>query len=142
MPERLFQDQDALAALCRKHAIRRLSLFGSMLKGSSRPDSDVDLLVEFVPGSEQGFLGLAEIEMQLSALLGGLQVDLRTPADLQPAFSRRGDRVRRRLNMSPDDRVRILHMLEAAEAIATFIMGRERGAQYGSDVVVRVGSGG
>ena len=49
MAEGLFQDQHELAALCQKHAIRRLSLFGSVLKGTARPDSDVDLLVEFVP---------------------------------------------------------------------------------------------
>src|SRR6266700_4802032 len=59
MTESLFNDQDALAALCRAHGIRRLSLFGSVLKGVFRPDSDVDFLVEFVPGSEPGLLGLA-----------------------------------------------------------------------------------
>jgi predicted nucleotidyltransferase len=45
----VFRDQDALAAICRRHQIHRLSLFGSTLKGSDRPDSDVDLLVEFQP---------------------------------------------------------------------------------------------
>ena len=54
--------------------------------GTARPNSDVDLLVEFVPGSEPGLLGLAEIEMQLSALLDGRRVDLRTPADLSRHF--------------------------------------------------------
>jgi hypothetical protein len=46
----IFADQTALAALCRRHHIRRLSLFGSRLKGTSRPDSDVVLLVEFQTG--------------------------------------------------------------------------------------------
>jgi predicted nucleotidyltransferase len=86
MPERLFQDQVALVALCQRYAIRRLSLFGSVLKGTARPDSDVDLLVEFIPGSAPGLLGLAEIEMDLSGLLGGRRVDLRTPADLSRHF--------------------------------------------------------
>jgi len=86
MPERLFRDQGGLAALCRSHAIRRLSLFGSVLKGTAQPDSDVDLLVEFVPGSEPGLLGLAAIEADLSALLGRRRVDLRTPADLSRHF--------------------------------------------------------
>jgi len=86
MTESLFNDQDALAALCRAHGIRRLSLFGSVLKGVFRPDSDVDFLVEFVPGSEPGLLGLAEIEMRLSALLDGRRVDLRTPSDLSRHF--------------------------------------------------------
>jgi predicted nucleotidyltransferase len=86
MPERLFQDRDALAALCLRHAIRRLSLFGSVLRGTARADSDVDLLVEFVPGSEPGLLGLSGIEAELSALLGGRRVDLRTPGDLSRHF--------------------------------------------------------
>ena len=86
MPDRLFQDQESLAAVCRRHAIRRLSLFGSVLKGTARPDSDVDLLVEFVPGLEPGLLGLAAVEMELSNLLGGRRVDLRTPADLSRHF--------------------------------------------------------
>jgi predicted nucleotidyltransferase len=86
MQERLFQDQEALAGLCRRHGIKRLSLFGSTLKGTARPDSDVDLLVEFEPGSEPGLLGLADIEARLSALLGGRCVDLRTPADLSRHF--------------------------------------------------------
>jgi uncharacterized protein len=86
MPDGLFQDRDALAELCRRHAIVRLSLFGSVLKGTARPDSDVDLLVEFIPGSEPGLLGLSTIEAELSALLGGWRVDLRTPADLSRHF--------------------------------------------------------
>ena len=86
MPARLQFDPSALAALCRRHHIRRLSLFGSVLKGTDRPDSDVDLLVEFVPGKEPGLLGLAAIELELSALLGGRRVDLRTPQDLSRHF--------------------------------------------------------
>ena len=82
----LFRDQNALAALCLRHAIRRRSLFGSVLKGTARPDSDVDLLVEFVPGSAPGLLGLAAIEAELSELLGGRRVDLRTAADLSRHF--------------------------------------------------------
>ena len=46
----LFPDREALARLCRRHRIRRLSLFGSVAVGTARPDSDVDLLVEFAPG--------------------------------------------------------------------------------------------
>ena len=49
MTESLFADRTALAALCRQHHIRRLSLFGSVLKGTAQQDSDVDLLVEFEP---------------------------------------------------------------------------------------------
>ena len=92
MTERLFADPAAVAALCQRHHIRRLSLFGSVLKGTARPDSDVDLLVEFEPGCKPGLLGLAEIEAEISSLLGGRRVDLRTAQDLSPHF--RGEIVR------------------------------------------------
>lgn len=86
MNRRLPADPDALARVCRQHHIRRLSLFGSMLTGTDRPDSDVDLLVEFEPGKKPGLLGLAAIEAELSAVLGGRRVDLRTAEDLSPHF--------------------------------------------------------
>lgn len=79
-------DADAIAQTCRRHGVRRLSLFGSRLKGSARPDSDVDLLVEFLPGSRTTLLDMAQIEIELSQLLGGRKVDLRTPNDLSPYF--------------------------------------------------------
>lgn len=79
-------DRDALAKLCREHDIRKLSLFGSVLKGTDKPGSDIDLLVEFEQGRAPGLLGLAAIEAALSALLGGRRVDLRTPQDLSRHF--------------------------------------------------------
>lgn len=78
--------QEQLARFCRKQNIRRLSLFGSMLKGTARPDSDIDLLVEFEPGCEPGLLGLASMEAELAAMLGGRKVDLRTPQELSRYF--------------------------------------------------------
>ena len=78
-------DYEILRELCQRHSIRRLSLFGSVLRGTDRPDSDIDLLVEFLPGSVPGLLGLAAIEEDLSKLLGR-PVDLRTPQDLSPHF--------------------------------------------------------
>jgi predicted nucleotidyltransferase len=72
--------------ICRRHQIRRLALFGSRLKGTNRPDSDVDLLAEFEPSAKPTYLDLATIEEELSALLGGLPVDLRTPAELSHHF--------------------------------------------------------
>ena len=80
-------DRAALAALCRRHRIVRLSLFGSALAGTARPDSDVDLLVEFEPEGEPGLLGLAGIAEELSGLLDGRRVDLRT-AILEGAVER------------------------------------------------------
>ena len=85
-PDRLFTDRAALASLCRRRQIRRLSLFGSVLKGKARPDSDIDLLVEFSPGAKPSLLDVAEIEHELSALLAGRRVDLRTAEDLSRYF--------------------------------------------------------
>jgi uncharacterized protein len=79
-------DKEALARLCRRHRIRRLSLFGSVLKGTARPDSDVDLLVEFEPEAVPGLLGMAAIEAELSELLGERRVDLRTAQELSGHF--------------------------------------------------------
>src|SRR6266849_5216175 len=75
-----------LAQFCARHRIAKLSLFGSTLTGKAGPDSDVDLLVEFETGQEPGLLGLAGMEMELSSLLGGRRVDLRTPRDLSRHF--------------------------------------------------------
>jgi predicted nucleotidyltransferase len=86
MARSLFTDPAALKSVCRRHHIRQLSLFGSTLKGTDRPDSDVDLLVEFEPGSTPGLIRLAGIAMELSELLGGRQVDLRTASDLSRYF--------------------------------------------------------
>jgi uncharacterized protein len=86
MPHHLFSDQEALASLCRRHHIRRLSLFGSTLKGTSRPGSDVDLLVEFEPGAKPSLLTMARIESELSPLLDGRKVDLRTARELSRYF--------------------------------------------------------
>ena len=83
---RLSVEYDARAQLCRSHHIRRLSLFGSALRGEDRPDSDVDLLVEFEPDKAPGLLGLAGIEAELSTLLDGRRVDLRTARDLSSHF--------------------------------------------------------
>lgn len=85
-------DQTALARLCEAHHIRRLSLFGSQLKGTAGPDSDIDLLVEFDPDAHPTLLDLAQIEIELSGALGGRKVDVRTPEDLSRFF--RGDVVR------------------------------------------------
>ena len=82
----LFTNRTALAELCRRHRIRRLSLFGSMLKGTARQDSDIDLLVEFEAGREPGLIALAGIESELSGLIGGRRVDLRTAKDLSRHF--------------------------------------------------------
>ena len=83
----LFDVSEAeLAPICRRHRIRKLSLFGSRLKGTARPDSDVDLLVEFEPDAGTTLFDMARIEIELSALMGGRRVDLRTAGDLSRYF--------------------------------------------------------
>ena len=72
--------------LCRRNGIRRLSLFGSVLTDRFSDSSDIDVLVEFAPGARIGFFRLADIEEELSQLLGGRKVDLRTPMDLSRHF--------------------------------------------------------
>ncbi len=74
-----------LAELCRGWHIRKLSLFGSTLRGEAGPDSDVDLLVEFQPDQPMGLIRMAGIERELSERIGR-NVDLRTPADLSRYF--------------------------------------------------------
>jgi predicted nucleotidyltransferase len=86
MGDRLPLEPGALAELCGRHRIRKLSLFGSLLKGTARPDSDVDLLAEFEPGARPTLLDMAQMEIELSSLLGGRKVDLRTPQDLSRHF--------------------------------------------------------
>jgi predicted nucleotidyltransferase len=71
---------------CRRHHIRKLSLFGSVLREDFDRDSDIDLLVEFEPGHTPGLLGIGEMEQELSRLIGGRKVDLRTPEDLSRYF--------------------------------------------------------
>ena len=86
MSIRIPVDPDALADLCRRNRIHKLSLFGSMLKGTAREDSDIDLLVEFEPDARTTLLDMARIEIELSELLGGRKVDLRTAQDLSRYF--------------------------------------------------------
>src|SRR5690606_34320661 len=68
----------AVADFCRRHHIRKLSLFGSILRDDFGPDSDIDVLVEFEPGARVGLFKLVGMEQELSALLGR-KVDLNTP---------------------------------------------------------------
>ena len=89
--ERMALDRERLASFCREHNIARLSLFGSILGEEFRSDSDVDVLVEFEPGTRLGLIGMAKLELELTSMLGR-KVDLRTPSDLSRYF--RNDVVR------------------------------------------------
>lgn len=77
-------DRARIARFCRKHHIRRLSFFGSVLRDDFRPDSDVDVLVEFEPGHVPG-LRFFDMEIELSETLGH-RVDLNTVRFLSPYF--------------------------------------------------------
>jgi uncharacterized protein len=78
-------EQEAIQAYCRRHGIRRLSLFGSVIRDDFRRDSDIDVLVEFDVGRVPGLLGMAGLEIELSEILGR-KVDLRTPAEISRHF--------------------------------------------------------
>jgi predicted nucleotidyltransferase len=75
-----------LAEFCRRYHIRKLSLFGSVLREDFRSGSDIDVLVEFESGHVPGLFGLSDMETELSALSGGRKVDIRTPAELSRYF--------------------------------------------------------
>ncbi len=74
--------QEKIAHFCQHWHITKLSLFGSVLRDDFRPDSDIDVLVEFQPGYVPGFLKLHQIQEELSNLLGNRQIDLVTPKSL------------------------------------------------------------
>jgi uncharacterized protein len=76
-------DRDALAAVCRRHHIRWLAVFGSHARGDARPNSDVDVVVEFEPGRTPG-LGIIRVADALRPVLGGRRVDLVTRRGLAP----------------------------------------------------------
>ncbi len=77
--------QDALADFCHKHHIRKLSLFGSVLRDDFTPDSDVDVLVEFEEEHIPGLIRFSGMELELSEILGR-KVDLLTAGFLSPYF--------------------------------------------------------
>jgi predicted nucleotidyltransferase len=77
--------QERIADFCRRHHIRKLSFFGSVLRDDFAPGSDVDVLIEFSPGVQVGLITLSGMEIELSAILGR-KVDLNTEGFLSPFF--------------------------------------------------------
>jgi len=77
--------KDRIAEFCHQHHIVKLALFGSVLRDDFRPDSDIDILVEFEPDHTAGLLQMARLELTLGEMIGR-KVDLRTPADLSRYF--------------------------------------------------------
>ena len=86
MPQRIKVDKERLSDFCRRNHIARLSFFGSVLKEDFKPDSDIDVLVDFEAAHTPSFLRIAQLERELSILLDNRKVDLRTLQDLSRYF--------------------------------------------------------
>ncbi len=77
---------EAIRDFCRRHCVRRLSLFGSVLRNDFTPDSDIDVLLEFEPGAGVGMIAFEGLELELGGIIGR-KVDLNTPGSLSPYFA-------------------------------------------------------
>ena len=75
---RIAVDSEAVADFCRRHHVKRLGFFGSVLRDDFRPDSDVDVLIEFEAGHTPGW-EIIDIEEEFGRLLGGRKVDMVNP---------------------------------------------------------------
>tara|TARA_B100000315_G_C14376168_1_gene495256 strand:- start:224 stop:523 length:300 start_codon:yes stop_codon:yes gene_type:complete len=75
-----------IAEVCEKNRIRKLSLFGSILREDFKNDSDIDVLVEFEEGNGPGYFGLARMARDISNIFEGRKVDIRTPMELSRYF--------------------------------------------------------
>ena len=86
MPARIEIPHDEIAEFCRRNHIRRMALFGSVIRDDFTSESDVDILVEFAPGRTPGF-AYFDMERDLSKIIGR-RVDLNTPSELSKYFRR------------------------------------------------------
>lgn len=77
---------EILERFCKKNRIRKLSLFGSVLRNDFGPESDIDVLVEFEENGIPGLFGIIRMEQELSRIFDGRKVHLRTPEDLSKYF--------------------------------------------------------
>jgi len=82
-------DRKALAAVCRKYGVKKMSLFGSAARSELRPDSDVDLMVEFKRSSKTTSFGLIDMQEELSPLFGNRRVEITSPGILENPYRRR-----------------------------------------------------
>lgn len=89
MVKRVSYNPTQLAEFCTRHGIERLALFGSILRDDFRPESDIDVLVEFEPQARVGYFDLVSMEIELARVLGiDRKIDLRTPNELSRYFRR------------------------------------------------------
>jgi predicted nucleotidyltransferase len=84
MDSKIKLSKDKIAQFCQENHIIKLSLFGSILRNDFNESSDIDILVEFDKNHIPGFIRLSNIQNALSKLLGGKEIDIRTPNDLSP----------------------------------------------------------
>ena len=84
MNKKIKLPKEKIVKFCKENFIIKLSLFGSALRDDFNDNSDIDILVEFDKNHIPGFIRLANIQNTLSKLLGGREVDIRTPNDLSP----------------------------------------------------------
>lgn len=77
--------KDKISEFCRRNQVRKLSLFGSILRDDFGPNSDVDILVEFEPGTRIGLIRLSGLEIELGNIIGR-KVDLNTPGFLSKYY--------------------------------------------------------
>jgi predicted nucleotidyltransferase len=82
-------DAKALAAICRKYGVKKMSLFGSAARNELRPDSDVDLMVEFKPSSKTTYFDFARMQDDLSLLFGKREVHVAGPEILENPYRRK-----------------------------------------------------
>jgi predicted nucleotidyltransferase len=86
MVKNIFTDKEKIRDFCERNYIRKLAIYGSVLRDDFDKDSDIDVLIDFMPGHVPGFFRLYNMEEELSVILGGRKVDLRTPEDLSRYF--------------------------------------------------------
>jgi predicted nucleotidyltransferase len=85
MSLRITVNPEQIADFCRRHHIRKLAFFGSVLRDDFRPDSDVDVLLEFEGDVRIGLFGLMEMQLEFSDMIGRA-ADFRLPGDLSRYF--------------------------------------------------------
>lgn len=124
MASRIPIPQERIAAICRHYHVRKLALFGSVLGADFRPDSDVDMLVEFEPHHTPGFFGLARIEG--NSLNSSAEPLICEHPKISADISGRMCWKRWKSNMNNDDAIRLMHMLDAAREAIGFFKGFEK----------------
>ena len=78
--------QDKIQDFCESHHVKQLAFFGSVLTDDFKPESDIDILVDFQVGHTPSFLKLAKMEKELTTIFDGKTIDLRTPKELSRFF--------------------------------------------------------